>query len=196
MLSSNLAYLELLNTTGSWKEIIERMRQCIREARNPFPDIYRLLEDPNWRPNIVGAVALLLAPGNGEAVERLWKCMDKGSWASPQLAAAASLCDSHFSDDARARLVQRCPIQAGGLYREEHFHQYPDARHNAKLASALVRLCELREVAPGWLVELKHDPEFAAFLASDTDRGGQVAEQWLADMVTVVPRASSTMTET
>lgn len=192
MSAGKFAYLKLLNTVYPWKSIVERMSQCIYETADPFPDIYRLLDDADWRANIVGAVGLLLAPTDQGALQRLWKCIDEGTWASPQLAVAAALRDPDFAEKARARLINRCPIRPGRLYKAEELELSPgdapddDLRYNAKLAGALVRICELRFGPTSWLADIKRSPEIATFIANETGDGAQIAEAWLNDIITVV----------
>lgn len=73
-----------------------------------------MLAERNWRPQIVAASAIALGPADGRWATALFGALDRGSWGSPQIAAALSLHDPDFVRSASARVRRGCPRSGDG----------------------------------------------------------------------------------
>lgn len=65
-----------------------------------------MLNDKNWRPNLVAVTALLLMKREiAQAfLDPLWILLDAGTWVAPQLCVGLSLLDDQFREHALQRL--------------------------------------------------------------------------------------------
>lgn len=180
-------YLALLNlNSADSHDAVALVQKCCTSVPDPFPDIYNLLSDPNWRPHLVAAVTVILAGFNSQATTLLWRQLDCGSWVTPQLAAALFIVDPDFSSQARARLEAKCPIDTS-----ESRRMSPEERHSAtgpagtidrsaKAAAALLELASIAAPVPSWLQELRSSPDLKALLALDIDASARIASRWFA----------------
>lgn len=129
-------------------------------------------------------MALLLGAATPTTLDALWRAVDAGSWASPQLAAVASIIDIHFVSHARDRIVARCPICGERLNRmpwpERHSAAGPESilQHSAKVFAALVGLVELNQERPGWLTQELAKTDAQALLDTDQGSSRSLAPQW------------------
>jgi hypothetical protein len=145
------------------------------------------LRQTDWRAHLVGAVAIAALAYDAEAMRGLWTAVDKGSWVTPQLAAAAFLRDPTFTDHARGRLRSGCPIDtspySGLSVVARHSLTGPGGtiERSAKAAASLFRLLELLPQRPDWLTEAA-TADLANLLKKDTDSSAQIAEEWLAGL--------------
>jgi hypothetical protein len=94
---------------GSFSDqAVDLLRSIIREgnAEEIKTEITNMINDQNWRANLVGAFCIFLIDENDqyEFLELIWKKLDERSWAAPQLVAVAAVLDSNFKDKAKARL--------------------------------------------------------------------------------------------
>jgi hypothetical protein len=80
-------YLELLSLSpGQGSELaLYSIRVAIDQSPNVGVEIAALFAEVNWRPQLVGAVALLAGAGGDQTLSALWDAFDSGSWVSPQL---------------------------------------------------------------------------------------------------------------
>ena len=107
-------YLTFLGP-GAGAEAPIRLVQAAVATREGRDCVFVLLRDPNWRAQLVGAVAVYLHASR-PAIEELWRAFDGGSWVSPQLAAVLSLRDGDFVDGAIVRVRQGCPVAIDPTY--------------------------------------------------------------------------------
>jgi len=183
-------YLTLLRPGAEASEAVDRIRDALNSS-GALTEIVALLQDVNWRAQLVGAVALLVGERKPELLKALWDAADQGSWVSPQLAAVASMVDSEFEEHARRRLEARCPINSSRLvgldWAHRHFAAGPESvsTHSAKLLSALVALTQVRLGDVDWLKQLRKADDVQGMLRTDIDNGGAIAEAWLSAMTTL-----------
>jgi hypothetical protein len=185
LFEGGVAYLTLLNlgTPDATTAISLIMKLCA-SASDPYQEVCRLLRQPNWRPHIVGAVALATLAHDPEATRELWSAIDKRSWVTPQLAAAAFLCDPTFADHARERLRLSRRLDTSACARlpalERHISVGPAGRvePSAKAAAALVRLLELLPHPPDWLSVEAASLDLQNLIKRDRDSSAELAEQW------------------
>ena len=180
------SYLSLLGLGASdAAEAVDLVRRCCSTSSEPGSDICRLLDDKNWRPHLVGAVAVIICGTHPETISRLWKRIDYGSWVTPQLGAALFLVDPDFEAESRRRLEAGCPVDAKELLSmdgpERHSATGPAGtkERTAKMAATLVQL--LRMLSPGLDSE-----SLKLLLAQDVDRSGAIAEGWLGKIRTLL----------
>jgi hypothetical protein len=180
------AYLSLLHLSDRSSEAIGRLREAVAASGDQLQRYLEvLLGEPNWRPQLVAAMALVAADRPDIGVDALWAALDRPCWTSPQLAAAACRKDPDFLDNARLRLERRCRLDLGEAalidWPVRHSALGPQSfdSHSAKLLTSLVALCSRSRVAPPWLDALNAEPEVSALAASDADRGGEIALRWL-----------------
>lgn len=127
--------------------------------------IAALLRDMNWRPNLVGAVALLLDPTAADA-GLLWEAIDRGSWVVPQIVIAAAIVDPRFRERIRARV---------------------DTTTSGKLVASALAMCAEYPDLAAWRENRLRDRRVIALLAEDAgwNNSGGIVKNWLAQLRTV-----------
>ena len=186
MFASAHGYLALLNlSSDDVSEAVELVRDCWGKASDPYADIGRMLADPNWRPHLVAAVAVIVSGYHADVVNRLWLRLDSGSWVTPQIGAALFLIDPDFAARARVRLEAGCPIDVTQLLSltppERHSAAGPagTVHRSAKAAATLLRLLQMTSPLPDWVQNIATSEAMQALLAQDIDRSDTIAERWL-----------------
>jgi len=180
-------YLELLNFGEGSEAAIDLLVSIIDNHANFDREVIALLADFNWRPQLVGAVAVAMQCATPRSIKGIWKALDMGSWVSPQLAAVASLVDNEFEAHARRRLEARCPIKPDRLTGTDwllrHVAAGPESvdSHADKAMSALVGVCQLLPRYDRWLQPLLLCDDVQLMLKRDSDYGnaGEIAKLWL-----------------
>lgn len=167
-------HLELLHLAQPGAQIvIDRIAVVLRHAESSRWAT-ALLHDRNWRPHLVGAIALLLEPSLGP--ELLWHAIDEGSWVTPQLVATAMFLDTTFREQVRRRAAALCPVgvhagtSAGKLV------------HSPKMMASLIAAsAELPDLAV-WREACLRDERVQKLLAEDAswDRSDRITTTWLA----------------
>lgn len=164
---------------------ISSVMKCCASAPRPYEDICRLLRQTNWRPHLVGAVAIATLASNSKANDELWLAIDKGSWVTPQLAAVAFLHDPLFADHARERLRSGCPVDtsrsAGLGAAERHSSTGPggSVERSAKTAASLIGLVGLLPQQTHWAIAETSSVKMMNLLKNDIDSSGLIAQRWL-----------------
>ena len=182
-------YLTLLNLGSGSELAITILRRILGGDTDLTPQVVALLADFNWRPQLVGAVAVGLGAANEESRNALWRAFDSGSWVSPQLAAVAFLVDEDFEARSRLRIEAGCPINLDRLegldWVVRHSAAGPgnSASHSSKALSALAGLCQRLPETHVWLEPLLSREETQHSLKSDYDDGGRIATGWLDGFV-------------
>ncbi|AZZ91969.1 hypothetical protein EUZ85_15005 [Hahella sp. KA22] len=112
---SRINYLLMLNTPcmDAAEAEIRIMKQVLADAENPEEDIKVLFSVRNWRPHIVGCLAMCYLPRNDTLVESLWELLAGQSWAAPQIAATVSMVDRNFAGNAAQRLSNTGLVNTG-----------------------------------------------------------------------------------
>ena len=118
-------YLTLLNLGGGCEVALKRLRQVLDSNADLTPQIVALLDELNWPPQLVGALAMHFGAANEESRVALWQAFDSGSWVSPQLAASAFLLNEDFEAQAR-RHEAAFPCHALPLTPRCLHHALPD----------------------------------------------------------------------
>jgi hypothetical protein len=188
LFDSEPGYLDFLNLDPRQSKLaVSRVIECCHSSSDPFLDIAHLLDEENWRPHLVAAVALSVLGYNRAAFTKLWAAFDTGSWVTPQLAVVAYLRDPDFLGQARVREEARCPVDASRLTRssplERHVAFGPAGaiERSAKAASALIYLLNLSGPSD-WLTAELASPDLTALLSGDRDHASTIAEGWLVSL--------------
>lgn len=169
-------YLALLHLGGTdAAEYVRTVKRCCDSVATPYGDIIKLLENPNWRPHLVAAIALATKGYHELSFEALWSAFDSGSWVSPQLAVVASLHDSNFSNRARSRLSSLCRVDEtrgrGMSMLERHSATGPGSGLDraAKAAATL-----------NFLLQPDYTPsaELQSLIERDVDDSSAITQRW------------------
>ncbi len=185
-------YMDFLNLDPRQSKLaVSRVVECCHSSSDPFLDIACLLDEENWRPHPVAAVALSVLGYNRAAFTKLWAAFDTGSWVTPQLAVVAYLRAPDFPGQARVRVQARCPVDASRLTRrgpvERHLAFGPAGatERSAKAASALIYLLNLFGPSD-WLTSELASPDLKGLLSGDRDHASTIAEGWLESLKTIL----------
>lgn len=172
---SYLVFLNLMDGPESQQHAKELLQTCRAYGSMLDGLLESWLTENNWRPHLVGAVALVLSGATPARLAMLWQAIDRFSWASPQLVAAAALIDPEFEAQARQRIFacQRTPLPSA-----PEGESRSSVTVDPKRLAALVALCS-RSGEPPWLTSCLAQPSVAARLTRDVDRGGEIALRWL-----------------
>jgi len=183
---SSDGYLAQLHLTDDdAPEAVAVVRQCCLSVATPWPDIQHLLNDKNWRPHLVAAIAIVSSGHDSESVRLAWRCLDTGSWVTPQLGVALFLSDPDFDAQSRSRLNAGCPIDSSLLASMSEIERHSAAgpagklERSAKAAATLIRLLQLRSPVPPWLEQICGLEVVRTLQSEDMDQSGSIAEQWL-----------------
>lgn len=169
--------LHLVDTAA----LVDLVDDRVGRAADPPREVAALLDDPDWRAQLVGVVAALVCPPDAWLDERLWSALDRGSFVSPQLAVAVYLRDPLFVGRAAPLLdPYASPKRAGALAAlvDRAGPVEPRARQAVERISALL--------ARGG----ERSGDFGAARWAELDFGARFAPRW-ADRAeaTVSPRA-------
>lgn len=157
-------YLELLHLPSA-RPVFERVAAAVAASPDADAELEALFLERNWRCHLVGASALLATGPTPRRLEALWGALERGSWAAPQLAAAAWVLDGEFEPRAREMILAdtwpKTLAALGALYR-----QLPAPR--------LQVLAQLSEVA----ARKRDDAD-----ADEARDGDRYARDWLGRLV-------------
>lgn len=177
-------YLALLNLSADDSlEAVRLVRQCATTDVDRV-SILALLDDLNWRPALVAAVAAAFIPPDRRITDALWHRIDTGSWVVPQIAVILAAIDSHFEAHARHRLEAHCPLDSSELRAltmpERHSAAGPAGgiERSAKAASVLEAILSSTVPRPAWLDAVLACKEHQELVALDIDSAGSIAQRW------------------
>jgi hypothetical protein len=188
-------YLALLNHPSSTyaRVTMRAVADAVAVSPDSNREVISLFAEVNWRPHLVGAMALLLGAKGLDGVEgtvtpdtlaALWGAFDGASWVSPQLAVTALLCDPAFEEHARVRVEAGCPINtdrlAGLDWVSRHSAAGPGsfAHHSSKALTALVTVCKRLSSAEPWLDRALADAAIQKIMEADLDRSDSLVNYW------------------
>jgi len=183
-------HLKLMNTTAPEETLVVLRRiEGILQAGGYEDGLRSLLSDANWRPHLVGAVALLLMENPSPFVGGLWQAVRHGSWMSPQLVLVLSAVDPDFWTACDDRAACWFDIQRpSGVMSAATAHSVRGpgnvSSRAGKELSALVAIAEEAPAGAAWLASVQGDPRYEATLAADIDKAGQLVRFWGAGMRT------------
>jgi len=165
--------------------VFGRIKRAL-DTRKANHAIRVMLEDRNWRPHLVAAVALTIRDTQDQGVDLLWAAMDSGSWVSPQLAVVARALDSNFAVNARSRILTGCPITTPQFDNAVDRHSATGPKDTlARSVKTLSSLVALLEPQPPWLAEVMCQSDTQSALPSDRNNGAFIATGWAARLASV-----------
>ena len=177
-------YLTLLNLHNDSAVALKAIRYIISGGSDLSQQVVALLNDLNWRPQLVGATAIGLGAGSTDTIAALWQAIDSGSWTSPQLGAIAFLVDPDFQHNAKTRIEKGCPLNRERLegldWIERHVAAGPESfnSHSSKSLSALLALCHRLPESSEWLEPIQTRDDIHKIAIADQE-SGEIAIQWL-----------------
>jgi len=165
--------------------VIDRIERAL--AGGAFQFVDGLLDDPNWRPHLVGAIALILDDGDHLDARSLWRAIDAGSWVNPQLVVTALMVDREFPIRLVERVESSCPISpAPGLSPiERHSATGPGNTRlrSAKLLASLLSVGTALPSLSSWIAGVREEPRVIELLQLDFDNAPSIAASWQTNLV-------------
>ena len=142
-------YLLLLNLPDERAQVvIDRIAMALATG-NPQPRVDALFLDADWRPHLVGALALLLSEDLILDLATCWTAIDRGSWVTPQLVVTAMFRDITFAENVRSRVAARCPVsEQGDLTRIQRHVATGPARTDERSAKMMASLLAAARCVP------------------------------------------------
>jgi hypothetical protein len=180
-------YLELLGLQNRGAQVvIDRIEQAlVRSGALRFVD--PLFDDPNWRPHLVGAIALILDDGEHLDVGSLWRAIDGGSWVIPQLVVTALMVDRDFPTRLVERVESLCPVSVhpGLSPVERHSATGPanTIQRSAKLLASLLSVGAVLPSLSSWIPGVREQPTVTDLLKQDRDDAASIAAAWHRQLV-------------
>ncbi|WP_438003312.1 hypothetical protein WME89_31010 [Sorangium sp. So ce321] len=166
--------------------VIDRVERAL-SAGDPARWVAALFRDANWRPHLVGAIALLL--DQSETLDRnlLWCAIDAGSWVTPQLIVTAVFVDPSFPEKARVRVDEQCPVlvPVGLTPAERHSATGPDGLlgRNAKMLASLLAASASIPSLERWASDLQRDVRIEQLLKEDAwNKSDEIVASWMTNV--------------
>jgi hypothetical protein len=180
-------HLELLSLAGDGAQVVIHRVALAMAEDDPTTWFGALLGDADWRPHLVGAIAVLLDEDRRLDRSLLWSAMDAGSWVTPQLAVTACYADPDFVSRTRERVACRCPIRVPtGLTPAERHSATGPIGLPTRRAKMLVSLLTAGDEIPGltpWLIAVRNEADVRELLpASRNDDAQSIVTGWRTDL--------------
>lgn len=171
-LFTDAQYLSLLGPSSPDRTLV-LLKAAIEASTDLDADLVALLGDLNWRPALVAATAIVMAPALGPArvgpatMEALWARLDAGSWVAPQLLVVLARVDPRFEERALARLARPAAARLDPV----------SPAPGLKSAGAMTVLLSWSAA----LEAITSEPSFVAWIGDSEGRiGRRVAQTWPA----------------
>src|SRR5688572_19583923 len=168
----NGGYNTLLD--GVRSEILVQVHDAIHQTSDLSAAICRMLDERNWRTDLVAIAAVLLSDRPTDVVEPLWEAFDYGSWVAPQFAVCLYLVDPDFRPLAKRRITGRCAPASPDRVRPGPWDQIA-AKNLASLLSVLHRVDDER----AWIDAERLAPDVQTLLRFDIVCAEKIADRWL-----------------
>jgi hypothetical protein len=175
-------HLELLGLQNRAAQVvIDRIEQALtRDGAFQFVD--RLFDSPNWRPHLVGAIALILDDCVHLDTRSLWRAIDAGSWVIPQLVITALMVDRDFPGRLVERVERSCPVSVpiGLSPVERHSATGPAGTigRSAKLLASLLSVGTALPSMASWIASVREQATVVDLLKQDVDNAPSIAAAW------------------
>jgi hypothetical protein len=177
-------HLELLGLESSGAQVVIDRIVAALKIGDTERWLAALMHDVNWRPHLVGAIALILDRTLNSNL--LWDAIDRGSWVIPQLVVTAAHVDPRFRDSVRERVDAQCPVvvPTGLSPAEQHSATGPEGqshRSGKMLASMLAMSAEFPDLAD-WRTRVRQDERVKQQLSIDAswNNSDKIVVSWLA----------------
>jgi hypothetical protein len=182
------AYLFLLNLSEPGVDAaIDRIQVALESTTRPQRWVDALFSETDWRPHLVGSIAVLLDRGARLDTAGVWRPIDSGSWVIPQLVVTAYFSDPGFPEHLVGRIDRRCDV---ALPSELSVIEQPvptatgGAAHlSPKLLVSLLSMGARLPLLSSYLQRVSADPEYAALIEMDVDDAGSITNSWCKNIV-------------
>lgn len=144
------------------QDIFSRIERILTEC-DPRPWIDAIFRQANWRPHLIGALAVILDDGKSLSPEPLWRQIERHSWVSPQLVFAVWIVDPEFCDRLCQHLNQEILLVG----------------RDSKALASLIAVGRQHPLISNWVDEFAHRPEIESRLATERYQADGFAEAWL-----------------
>jgi hypothetical protein len=176
-------HLPLLHmNSGDVPAVLGGISDALASADDSPRYVQLMLQDANWRPHLVAAIAALLSSGRSNYAPALWAAFDSGSWVAPQLACALYFLDPEFASEAKRRIAGLCPVAVPpGLSAAERHSATGSAglsQRSAKNLASLMRVLARIPSETTWVASELDKPEVQELLESDVDSSAEIADSW------------------
>ena len=136
------------------------------DCKKVASQIDAMLFSRDWRAHLVAAAAIALGAASDELLLCLWRALDAGSQAMPQLAATAAYLDPEFDISVFSRLVNEL------------------ASPHGRSATGMAAMLALFRLSPSAgsreeAADFATDADMQAILAQEQEGGGMAALVWL-----------------
>ena len=161
-------YLVLLRLSHETSQAMIDRVQSVLSTGEAGGWIDALFDDRDWRPHLVGAVALVLDDNEHLTPAGLWRAIDSESWVIPQLVVTAYYVDPEFPQ----RLVERIEAMCSANPKQRA----------PKLLNSLVAMGRRVPSLSTWLDAKRADARLAELLAQDEDETPDICEDWVEQL--------------
>jgi len=155
---------------------IDRLDDIISENANAaiVAGIRLLLNNENWRPHLVAALATLKIDKNlqTEIKTDLWNRLKSGSWVSPQILVILSIIDAEFKLKAKEIVEKGFTI----TYSEMKKHEHHSARGPAGIGVDTNKV----------IASTKYLLNGVVTDAKENDNGGSLAKNWKENLLRLI----------
>lgn len=183
---SSPGYIFLLGLSSEKCQVVIDHIESVLASGDAGGWIDVLFDDPNWRPHLVGAIALVLDGGQHFTTAGLWRAVDAGSWVTPQLVVTAYFVDPKFPQRLVERMEALCPVSVRGSMSplERHSATGPagTTQRSAKMMASLVFIARRLPSLSTWLDTIRADPRVTQLLEQDFDNSADITEEWLEQL--------------
>lgn len=185
-LDKSSLYIVFRSWSGERMDLaISELRKVVKDNSSLEKDVLNLLSDSKWSAHLVAVTSLLIAKDcSPRIITAMWKTMDSGSWAIPQIAAVLSVVDAEFFEKAKENLKN--PTQnIQPTFPEELQHFFDTAspvqlaknyKNRSKVISALAALYGS---ARGHQSFLEHKEVQKMINDGGNKKIGRIAVEWL-----------------
>lgn len=183
-------HLELLHLHQPGAQIvIDRVERALSTG-DPARWVAALFRDVNWRPHLVGAIALLLEQSGTLDRSLLWRAIDAGSWVTPQLVVTAVFVDPSFPERARVSVDEQCPgsVPAGLTPAERHGATGRTRGPSAKMLASLLAASAAIPSLERWAADLQRDARVEQLRKKDVwtedewNSSSEIAVSWMSNV--------------
>jgi len=165
----DLMYMGSSNVTQVLTSIDAILRSTAAAPRH----IERMLLNRNYRDHLVAAAAILLSHEPAAYASHMWATFDRGSWVAPQLAVSLYYSDGNFAEEARRRIVARCPIDDS-----DNFFRGHTSVPSAKNLASLLQVLNSVPAKASWVASERQAKDVQTLLEADIDSAGTIVEWW------------------
>jgi hypothetical protein len=174
MICTGSGYIDLLGMrSNTVVQVLTDIAGILRSTDEASIYIGHMLRDRNWRSHLIASAAALLSREPSQYASAQWATFDRGSWVAPQLAVSLYWSDPDFPEEARRRIVARCPIDDS-----DYFFRGMTRNASAKNLASLLGVMKCIRSDAYWAASELQAAEVQDLLESDIDAAGTIVHWW------------------